>query len=291
MLDEPGTHFHGKAQQELVKFLRNLTKSNQLMYATHSTFMIDMDKPKEIKIVYEDKNTKNTKISTDIWNADNDSLLPIQTSFLHTFSHVLFTDLIVVIVEGPTDIQILKSISEYLRQQGKEFLYDNISIIPSHGAKNMITSVQLLKNKNAKVIPILDSDDPGKRAELKIKSLDVTSIMIKNNTSNATIEDLFEKKEYLDAIKKIYPKCKIDKELSKSNSQIMRHVRNSDKSIEKWKIIEQLAKSCGELSEYSLQNFENLIKSINNAIDVHTESAKVKSKQDLNTTKVSLPSS
>ena len=81
-------------------------------------------------------------------------------------------------------------------------MYDNISIIPSHGAKNMITSVQLLKNKNGKVIPILDSDDPGKRAELKIKSLDV-SIMIKNNTSNATIEDLFEKKEYLDAIKKI----------------------------------------------------------------------------------------
>ena len=288
LLDEPGTHFHGKAQQELVKFLRNLAKSNQLMYTTHSTFMIDMDKPKEVKIVYEDKNTKDTKISTDIWNADDDSLLPIQTSLLHIFSHTLFTNRVVIIVEGPTDVQLLTSISEYLRQQGKKSLHDSISIIPSHGAKNMITTVQLLKSKNAKVIPILDSDDLGKYAESKIKSLDITPIMIKNNTPNATIEDLFEKKEYLNAVKKIYPKCRIDdNELTESNSQIIRHVRDSDKSIEKWKITEHLAKSCGKLSEYSLQNFENLIKSINNDINTHTDPAK--SKQDSSITKVPLP--
>ena len=290
LLDEPGTHFHGKAQQESVKFLRNLAKSNQLMYTTHSTFMIDMDKPKEVKIVYEDKNTKDTKISTDIWNADSDSLLPIQTSLLHTFSHILFTDRVVIIVEGPTDVQLLRSISEYLRQKGGKSLHDNISIIPSHGAKNMITTVQLLKSKNAKVIPILDSDDLGKYAESKIKSLDITPIMIENNMPNATIEDLFEKKEYLEAVKKIYPKCKIsDNELSKSNSQIIHHVRDSDKSIEKWKITEHLSKSCGKLSEYCLQNFENLIESINSAIDTHTEPAK--SKQNSSITNALLPSS
>ena len=290
LLDEPGTHFHGKAQQELVKFLRNLTKSNQLMYTTHSTFMIDMDKPKEIKIVYEDKNTKNTKISTDIWNADDDSLLPIQTSFLHTFSHVLFTDLIVVIVEGPTDIQILKSISEYLYHQGREFLCDNISIIPSHGAKSMPSIVQLLKSKNAKIIPILDSDELGKNAESKIKSLNITPIMIKNNTANATIEDLFEKKEYLDAVNTIYPKCRIDDNKSfNSNSQIIRRICDNDKSIEKWKITEHLAKSCGKLSKYSLQNFESLIGSINNAVDTHSKTTKAKSKQDSSITKVHLP--
>ena len=108
------------------------------MYTTHSTFMIDMNMPKEVKIVYENKNTKDTEISTNIWNADDDSLLPIQTSLLHTFSHVLFTDRVVVIVEGTTDVQLLKSISEYLHEQDREFLRDNISIIPSHGAKNMI---------------------------------------------------------------------------------------------------------------------------------------------------------
>ena len=236
------------------------------------------------------KNAKNTEISTDIWNADNDSLLPIQTSLLHIFSHILFTDLVVVIVEGPTDVQILRSISEYLHQQNKVSLRDNIFIIPSHGAKNMIPVVQLLKSKNAKVIPILDSDDIGKHAELKIKSLDITPIMIKNNMPNATIEDLFNKKEYLEAIKKIYPKCKIDdNELLESNSQIIHHVRDSDKSIEKWKIIEQLAKSCGKLSEYSLQNFENLIRSINSAVDTHANPTKAKSKQYSSITKVPLP--
>ena len=290
LLDEPGTHFHGKAQQELVKFLRNLTKSNQLMYTTHSTFMIDMNMPKEIKIIYEDKNTKNTKISTNIWNADNDSLLPVQTSLLHTLSHVLLTDLIVVVVEGSTDVQILRSISEYLHHQSREFLSDSIPIVPSHGAKSMPSIVQLLKSKNAKIIPILDSDELGKNAELKIKSLNITPIMIKNNTVNSTIEDLFEKKEYLDAINAIYPKCRIDgNKLSNSNSQIIRHICDNDESIEKWKITEHLAKSCGKLSKYSLENFENLIRSINNAIDAHTGSTK--SKQDSSITKVSLPSS
>ena len=72
------------------------------MYTTHSTFMIDMDKPREVKIVYEDKNTKDTKISTDIWNADSDSLLPIQTSLLHTFAHILFTviDFFFIMLKG-----------------------------------------------------------------------------------------------------------------------------------------------------------------------------------------------
>ena len=86
LLDEPGTHFHGKAStRHLVKFLRNITKSNQLMYTTHSTFMIDMDKPREVKIVYEDKNTKDTKISTDIWNADKLIAFTTYTNIFFTY--------------------------------------------------------------------------------------------------------------------------------------------------------------------------------------------------------------
>ena len=43
LLDEPGMQFHGTAQQKTVEFLNKISNENQLLYTTHSPFMIDGD--------------------------------------------------------------------------------------------------------------------------------------------------------------------------------------------------------------------------------------------------------
>lgn len=43
LLDEPGLQFHGTAQQKTVEFLNKISQDNQILYTTHSTFMIDGD--------------------------------------------------------------------------------------------------------------------------------------------------------------------------------------------------------------------------------------------------------
>ena len=41
LLDEPGLHLHPTAQQELIAFFEKLAEKNQLIYTTHSPFLID----------------------------------------------------------------------------------------------------------------------------------------------------------------------------------------------------------------------------------------------------------
>ena len=43
LLDEPGMHLHPTAQQELIAFFEVLSEKNQLLYSTHSPFLIDGD--------------------------------------------------------------------------------------------------------------------------------------------------------------------------------------------------------------------------------------------------------
>ena len=44
LLDEPGLSLHGKAQQDLVRYInKELRPSHQVVYTTHSPFMIDVE--------------------------------------------------------------------------------------------------------------------------------------------------------------------------------------------------------------------------------------------------------
>jgi len=55
LLDEPGLHLHPSGQKDLTTLLKNLSEKNQLIYTTHSPFMIDRERPDGVRVV-----TKNT---------------------------------------------------------------------------------------------------------------------------------------------------------------------------------------------------------------------------------------
>jgi predicted ATP-dependent endonuclease of OLD family len=62
LIDEPGTHLHPGGQKDLVKVLEDLSLKNQLIYTTHSPFMIDRKNPERVLLVYKDKN--GTKVDS-----------------------------------------------------------------------------------------------------------------------------------------------------------------------------------------------------------------------------------
>lgn len=55
LIDEPGIHLHPAGQKDLVKVLENLATKNQVIYTTHSPFMINRDFPERVRLVTKTK--------------------------------------------------------------------------------------------------------------------------------------------------------------------------------------------------------------------------------------------
>ncbi|MFQ5772185.1 MAG: ATP-dependent endonuclease, partial [bacterium] len=60
LLDEPGIHLHPAGQKDLTKVMEDLAIKNQLIYTTHSPFMINREFPQRVRLV--NKGREGTKI-------------------------------------------------------------------------------------------------------------------------------------------------------------------------------------------------------------------------------------
>lgn len=211
LLDEPGLHYHGTAQMKAVKFLQKISQDNQLLYSTHSPFMIDGDKLSNVRIVYEDK-YGHTLVSTDVWPNDSDSLFPLQAGLGYTLAQSLFYSKYNLVVEGITDYLILKAMNEVLRARAMTTLDHDIVIIPAGGARNMMPLASLLVGNQLRLVILMDGDDAGIEKEKQLKkNLMVDCILISTllNESKLEIEDLFDEDFYTNALQKAYPNVKI----------------------------------------------------------------------------------
>lgn len=70
LLDEPGLHLHEDAQKDLLMFMQKLSQSYQLLYTTHSPFMLEDD----IQGVYSLVNGESGTIITPLKNAESLSI-------------------------------------------------------------------------------------------------------------------------------------------------------------------------------------------------------------------------
>jgi predicted ATP-dependent endonuclease of OLD family len=61
LLDEPGLSLHPLAQRDLSAFFENLASTNQIVYTTHSPFLVDADMLDRVRKVFvsEDGSTKS----------------------------------------------------------------------------------------------------------------------------------------------------------------------------------------------------------------------------------------
>lgn len=88
LLDEPGLTLHGKAQADLLRYIEEeLLPKHQVIFTTHSPFLVPSDRLSDVRIV-EDvlifkqgrsrPEVKGTKVSEDVLSKDKDTLFPLQ---------------------------------------------------------------------------------------------------------------------------------------------------------------------------------------------------------------------
>jgi hypothetical protein len=208
LLDEAGLQLHGTAQEKIVKFLERLSGDNQLLYTTHSPFMIDGDHLEWVRVVYEDASAGTTKVSENVWPNDKDSLFPLQAALGYSIAQALFYAKRQLVVEGITDYWLLKAMSHRLKEKGMEALRTDVVIVPAGGVNHLMPLAAMLNAHEVELRVLLDGDEPGRRKGKEVKDkLLVESFFVSDYCTDGglEIEDLFPEGLYLKAVEEAYP--------------------------------------------------------------------------------------
>lgn len=204
LLDEPGLNLHASAQADLLHFLEDLSENYQIVYTTHSPFMIAPDKLHRVRTILE--TDEGSKISESIQEKDPNTLFPLQAALGYDIAQNLFVSKKNLLVEGVSDLIILTSLSGILESEKRTFLRPDITIVPTGGLEKVATFISLLRGSKLEIACLLDSYTDPKGKE-KMEGLIRDKIVQKNKIrffdeylsdyDKADLEDLFTKSDYL----------------------------------------------------------------------------------------------
>lgn len=155
LLDEPGLSLHAKAQDDLLRYFEEeLKPHHQLIYTTHSPFMVDPKYFDRVRIVQDlsiepnsndlSEEQQGTRVITEVLEATPDSLFPLQGALGYEIYQTLFIGPNSLVIEGPSDLLYIPIISALLQKQGKNGLSDDWTLTMVGGAGNVPTFVALI---------------------------------------------------------------------------------------------------------------------------------------------------
>ncbi|MDY2988317.1 MAG: AAA family ATPase [Oscillospiraceae bacterium] len=272
LLDEPGLNLHAKAQNDLLKFLCDLSENYQIIYTTHSPFMINTENLNQVRTVLEKDD--GTHISESVQEKDPNTLFPLQAALGYDLAQNLFVAKKNLLVEGIADLTYLTILSSMLNDSGRISLKDDVVIVPTGGADKIATFVSLLRGNELSMVCLLDTFT-DKSSQARLNNLTVQNIIKEKkiifyhdvlNRKFADVEDMFSVDDYLNlyngALEKNISRADIDDSLP-----ILPQLKklNNGKDFNHYTPANYLAKNVSslQLSDETLEHFENLFQTVN----------------------------
>ena len=198
LLDEPGLSLHGLKQREFCATISRLAESNQLLYSTHSPFMVGSDELDLVRVVEMNDRITGTVVHTTVAAGDSTALLPLQEALGYDLAQNLLIQNRNLILEGLTDYWYVEAVSTLLRASREANLNENIALIPASNAGRVVYFATILHANRLKVAALLDSDAAGDAAAsvetlihtLKNKNILRTKDAYMGSAKKPEIEDL-----------------------------------------------------------------------------------------------------
>lgn len=241
LLDEPGLNLHAKAQSDLLRYINeSLSPEHQVIYTTHSPFMIDPDHFERARMVEDDKE-KGTVISADIFKTEEDTFYPLQAALGIELSQTLFIGPNTLLVEGESDYKYIKMLDIATRKNGGSGLDPRWVIVPVQGSGKLQAYASILAANKINLMVLVDSASDDQRLN-KLK--ESKAISTKNiigvgeivGKDDADIEDIFDPEFYLDLVSQTYKEELPDKltlkNLPNGNPRIARRLEEYFKNEE-----------------------------------------------------------
>jgi hypothetical protein len=222
LLDEPGLALHATAQGDFLRFIDDeLTKNHQVLYTTHSPFLVRPDRFDQVRTV-QDVDGKGTQVSADVFRTDSETVFPLQTALGYELAQTLFVGPDCLLVEGPSDLLYLQILSQACEAAGLAALDPRWVVTPVGGADKLGTFVSLLGANQLNIAALIDANPKDQQ---RIKALQDNghlkgSALIQINeftgTTEADIEDLFDSDFYIDLVNGAYA-ADLDKPLKRKD--------------------------------------------------------------------------
>lgn len=172
LLDEAGLSLHPKAQHDLIGFMEELSKGNQIIHTTHSPFLIDTDNIDRCVAIYVDDNgytVASNNLRDGAGKLEENSIYAVHAALGLSVSDVLLAGCRPVIVEGPSDQYALSAIKQKLIELGKIHPDRELVFMPAGGNKGINAISGVLGAKDGLPPVILDGDKPGKMSANNLK--------------------------------------------------------------------------------------------------------------------------
>jgi len=212
LLDEPARNLHPTQQRGISDLLKNLAGSNQVLYATHSPFMIFDYTPGNLLVVELDKRKHLSKIYYDYWNADDDTLTPI----LYGLSRGLVDSIVdreigtnsrpIIIVETMSDAMYLNAFDKFL--EDPNISMNPLNVIATYSKNSVLPLSIFYRDHGYKTFVLLDNGEEAKQISTQLMANDFSKVQIVffelGSKPIQSIEDYMVLEDYLHAVNQTY---------------------------------------------------------------------------------------
>ena len=193
LIDEPGLFLHAKAQRDILRKLEECCQKNQIIFTTHSPYLILSNKLNRVRLVIKE-NIEGTIIKKITAKADKETLTPILTAIGEDLSGGIRTD--------KKNSIVLEGYSDYLWLNAWKNIFnisDELNFVPSVGASKVIYIGAILFGWGLNPIFLLDNDRAGNLAKRRlIRNLGILeeNIIQIPEEREGTIEDIFSQNDF-----------------------------------------------------------------------------------------------
>ena len=199
LIDEPGSNLHSSAQTNMVEDFRTLASDSNVIYTTHSQYLIDKENLSNVYIVECARSiVRVIKYQEYLQGRD------IETSYYQPIIDALEIQPFsldvpwkkVLIVEGVYDYCGFKFMFCNVLKQRIDFV-----ILPGTGASGHTTLISLHIGWGVKIFVLLDNDDEGRQnqgtyiSKFPILKNNIKVLDYLTGTKDTEFEDLFSKAE------------------------------------------------------------------------------------------------
>ena len=236
LLDEPGTALHAMAQKDFLRFMdERLAPQCQVIYTTHSPFMVDLEKLNRVRTV-QDMDGVGTVVSHDAVENDHETVFTLQMALGWQMAQTLFLAPHCLMVNSASDLIYLQTLGDLSASNGAGRIDPRWVVVPVGSAENLPTFVSLLGENYVSVAVMMDITPTNKQRverinrsndttdENAVKWVEVTRVR------DADIEDLFEPNFYLKLVNLAYSSELEEpltmKAISESNPRIVERIKS-----------------------------------------------------------------
>ncbi len=174
LMDEPDAYLSSAGQQDLLRALEDFahpddgSRENQVVYVTHSPFLINKNAAQRIRVLDKGSNEEGTRVVRDVVRNHYE---PLRSAIGGFVAETVFVGGTNLLVEGLSDQVLLAGATSLLRYRGvapRDLLdLNEVTIVPAGSANGVPYMAYLARGRDElkpACVALLDGDNAGREA-------------------------------------------------------------------------------------------------------------------------------